>query len=173
MCRTSRTTTTFSTARLNSSTSASCSLVLRRSPGGGGVVTSRGARRQVASAAARRGGMHARGMSRISEELGTWGVQLCCPKCNHDEPDLCCRHQKMRDNTWRKAKHARPFCKRPSQLTHSVTMDDHMSTRAQEGGLNLLHEADDDAVIWLESRPLQHSRNNSDLCVIHTYPPRL
>ena len=28
-----------------------------------------------------------------------------------------------------------------------------------EGGLNLLHEADDDAVIWLEPQQLQHSRN--------------
>ena len=30
-----------------------------------------------------------------------------------------------------------------------------------EGGLNLLHEADDDAVIWLESKRLQHLQNNS------------
>ena len=33
-----------------------------------------------------------------------------------------------------------------------------------EGGLNLLHEADDDAVIWLgwNVRRLQHSRNNNN-----------
>ena len=31
-----------------------------------------------------------------------------------------------------------------------------------EGGLNLLHEVDDDAVIWLESQRLQHSQNNNN-----------
>jgi len=43
-----------------------------------------------------------------------------------------------------------------------------LSTRADwpltkfEGGLNLLHEADDEAVIWLECiQRLQHSRNNT------------
>jgi len=30
-----------------------------------------------------------------------------------------------------------------------------------QGGLNLLHEADDDAVIWLESKRLQHLQNKS------------
>jgi len=32
-----------------------------------------------------------------------------------------------------------------------------------EGGLNLLHEADDDAAIWLESTAtMQHSRNSNN-----------
>jgi len=37
-----------------------------------------------------------------------------------------------------------------------------------EGGLNLLHEADDDAVIWLEATELQHSRN--ELGMVDLYP---
>jgi len=45
-------------------------------------------------------------------------------------------------------------------LSNITTVVDTCLLAKFEGGLNVLHEADDDAVIWLESKRLQHSQYN-------------
>jgi len=52
-----------------------------------------------------------------------------------------------------------PSCDCGQQQTMNHIVDTCLLAKF-EGGLNLLHEADDDAVIWLESKRLQHSQNN-------------
>ena len=47
-------------------------------------------------------------------------------------------------------------CGQQQTMSHIVDM---CPLKKFEGGLNLLHEVDDDAVMWLEPQRLQHSRN--------------
>jgi len=65
-----------------------------------------------------------------------------------------------RDNlhTWGLTQTPSRDCAQRQTMNHIV---DTCPLTKFENGLNLLHEADDDAVIWLESKQrLQHSRNN-------------
>ena len=54
-------------------------------------------------------------------------------------------------------------------LSNITTVVDTCLLAKFEGGLNLFHEADDDAVIWLECKRLQHSQyNKCPACAVCT-----
>ena len=67
---------------------------------------------------------------------------------------------------WRLAESSSCDCGQRQTMNHMVNM---CPLTKFKGGLKLLHEVDDDAVIWLESTELRHLQNEKIAYLVHTF----